>query len=135
MFIATADDVGEGIEVVADEFAEDAVALAMQDAHVVGTYEDGIVDEVLNLKQCLVASQTANVYLLTEILFVGIDNLTGRLTPSPSLVERGGLRFVEPAVFLDFASSLPVVEQGCELGGERLTPSPSLGERGGICVF
>jgi hypothetical protein len=79
VLIATADDVGEGIEVVADEFAEDAVALAVQDAHGVGTYEDGIVDEVLNLKQCLVASQTANVYLLTEILLVGIDDLTGKV--------------------------------------------------------
>ena len=127
MLIATADDIGEGIEVVADEFAEDAIALAMEDAHVVGTYEDGIVDEVLNLKQCLVASQTANVYLLTEILLVGIDDLTGHLGIL--------LGIVESLVFLHLASSLPVVEQCSEFGGERLTPSPSLGERGGICVF
>ena len=63
------------MQVLTDELAEDAVALAVEDAHARHAYEDGIVDEILHGGQSLVATHTAHVYVLMEVGTTVVDGL------------------------------------------------------------
>ena len=58
---------------VGGKIVEDAVALAVEDAHLGSTGQDGVVDEVLHLHQRLVAPHAAQVDFRAEMLDVGID--------------------------------------------------------------
>ena len=46
MLVGIVGDVGHGGEVLLDEVAEDAVALAVEDAHAAHAHEDGVVEVV-----------------------------------------------------------------------------------------
>ena len=60
-------DAGDGREVLSDQLSEDAVACAVKDADAVGTDLDGVVNEVGDGLQRLVATHAAEVDLLAEM--------------------------------------------------------------------
>ena len=66
-------------QVLADELSEDSVALAMENSNSWHTYQDGIVNEILNGIQCLIATHTSYIQILMEIGLVGINCLAGLL--------------------------------------------------------
>ena len=58
---------------------QDAVALAMEDTHTRHSHEDGIVDEISDGRQRLIATHTAHVEVLTEILPMVVDGVLGHM--------------------------------------------------------
>ena len=79
MLVSIVGDIGDGSEVLTDELAQDAVALAMEDAHALHTHEDGIVDEVLHGIERFVATHASHVEVLVEVLAVTVDGLLGEV--------------------------------------------------------
>ena len=79
MLVGIVGDIGDSSEVLTDELAQDAVALAMEDAHALHTHEDGIVDEVLHGIERFVATHASHVEVLVEVLAVTVDGLLGEV--------------------------------------------------------
>ena len=67
MLVAAAGYGGGGIEVLADEGAQYAIARAMQDAHTGHAEQDGIVDIVGDGLQGLLATHAAHIDVLLEV--------------------------------------------------------------------
>ena len=61
--------IGYGVEVLADELAQDACARAVEDAHPRHAHQDGVVDEVHHGIYGLVAAHASHVDVLVEVLF------------------------------------------------------------------
>ena len=68
MFVASLGDVGDRVQILADELAQDACARSMKDAHAAHAYQDGIVDEMHHSVNSLVASHATHVQVLMEVL-------------------------------------------------------------------
>lgn len=66
-------------QVLPDELSENSVALAMKNSNSWHTYQDGIVNEILNGIQCFIATHTSNIQILMEIGLVSINRLAGLL--------------------------------------------------------
>ena len=70
-------DVGHSLQVLANQLSQNAVSFAVQDAYMTHAGENGIVDEVLNLVQRLVASHAADVDFLLECAAVFVNGVSG----------------------------------------------------------
>ena len=79
MLIGVVRHVRDAAHILTDELAQDAIALAMEDADTRHSHEDGIVDEVLHGIESFVATHTTYIEILMEIALVGIDGLAGLL--------------------------------------------------------
>ena len=55
------------VEIIADELAQDACSGAVQDAHLAGSHQYGIVDEVGDSLQSFLAAHASHVNVLLEV--------------------------------------------------------------------
>ena len=79
MLIGIMRHIRHAAQVLTDELSEDSVALAMENSNSWHSYQDGIVNEILNGIQCLIATHTSHIQILMEIGLVGIYRLAGLL--------------------------------------------------------
>ena len=79
MLIGIMRHIWNAAQVLPDELSENSVALAVKDSNSWHTYQDGIVNEILNGIQCLIATHTSYIQILMEIGLVGINRLAGLL--------------------------------------------------------
>ena len=77
MLVGVVHHVGDGAQILAYELAQDAVALAVEDAHSLRAHEDGIVYIILYGNQRLVSAHAAHVEVLAEVFLVLVDGLPG----------------------------------------------------------
>ncbi len=75
VLIAGREDVGDGVKILADELAKNAVALAMKDANASDTDEYGIVNEILNGIESLVTTHPSYVKILTELCTAVVNSV------------------------------------------------------------
>ena len=83
MLVAVVCDVGNGGQILAYQLPQDARSRAVQDSHARHAYEDGIVDEIGDGVDGLVASHTAHVEVLSEVQFAVVYHLAGVLRYHP----------------------------------------------------
>lgn len=78
VFVVVSYHVGDRREILPYELSEDAVTFAMEDAHLLHIYEDGVVDEISDGVEGLVASHAPHVKVVTEValpLSNGVERL------------------------------------------------------------
>ena len=68
MFVADIFYVWNGMQILADQLAQNARSRAVQDAHATQSNEDGIVDKMHHSIDGIVATHAADVQILMEIL-------------------------------------------------------------------
>ena len=79
MLIGIMRHIRHAAQVLTDELSEDSVALAMEISNSWHSHKDGIVNEILNGIQCLIATHTSYIQILVEVGLVGIYRLAGLL--------------------------------------------------------
>ena len=79
MLIGIMRHIWNAAQVLTDELAENTIALAMKNSNSWHSYQDGIVNEILNGIQCLIATHTSYIQILVEVGLVGIYRLAGLL--------------------------------------------------------
>ena len=67
MLVLAVRNVRHRLQVLTDELAQNAVALAMQNAHTRHSYKYSVVDEVLHSVQSFVATHATHVEILMEV--------------------------------------------------------------------
>ena len=85
-------DAGDGREVLSDQLSEDAVSCAVKDADAVGTDLDGVVNEVGDGLQRLVATHAAEVDLLAEMQAFLVHGIGRVCTEEGGTARRGTLQ-------------------------------------------
>ena len=79
MLIGIMRHIWNAAQVLTDELAENSIALAMKNSNSWHSYQDGIINEILNGIQCLIATHTSYIQILVEVGLVGIYRLAGLL--------------------------------------------------------
>ena len=80
MLIGIMRHIWNAAQVLPDELSENSVALAMKNSNSWHTYQDGIVNEILNGIQCFIATHTSYIQILVEVGFMRVNGLSGFLT-------------------------------------------------------
>lgn len=75
VLVAIGTDIGDGMQVLANQLAQDAAARAVEDAHTRHAHENGIVDEVGDGIDSLIAAHAAHVQILAEIQLARVYRL------------------------------------------------------------
>ena len=90
------ENIRDGVEILANQLTENAVALAVKDAYMSHAYEDGVVNEILHCGESFVATHSSYVDVLMEIGTSIVDGLACSARSSSVSGGRGGhclLRF------------------------------------------
>lgn len=77
VLVAVVTDVGYGGEILAYELSENARSSTMEYAHSGHSHEDGVVDEIGDSVDGLVASHTTHIDVLLEVEFAVVDDVAG----------------------------------------------------------
>ena len=80
VFVAVVGYAADGVEVLADDGAQGAGAGAVEDAYAVLLKEDGIVDEVVDGRECFFGAHAAHIEFGAEVEFLFIDGVARLLT-------------------------------------------------------
>ena len=83
MLIAVVCDVGNSGQILAYQLAQNTGSRTVQDSHARHAYEDGIVDEIGDGVDSLIASHAAHVEVLTEVQLAVVYHLAGVLRYHP----------------------------------------------------
>ena len=84
------ENIRDGVEILANQLTENAVALAVKDAYMSHAYKDGVVNEILHCGESFVATHSSYVDVLMEIGTSIVDGLACSARSSSVSGGRGG---------------------------------------------
>ncbi len=71
MFIGIMRHIWDTAQILTDELAQNAISLSMKDSNSWHSYQDGIINEILNGIECFIATHTSYIQILVEVGLMG----------------------------------------------------------------